>query len=203
MKAIIYPVSSLCSLVIGLVLLFVFHQNASEEIDELLITSFNIDAGSKYWILALFSYLVPGLLTLVLTIKHWKTFRKGFENYTTSLLLLTLAMLWLSFGIIRFDPEDEISTLNQIGRSIAAQVIIFFLFLFGTISTSNYSKNKILKKTMILLVALYILCLILMFSILEVYSFYMLNFIFLLCFIWLILFAKFIEERDSAKKTPN
>lgn len=179
---------SILSLTLGLFIFASTHSNFKEEIDEVLITGLNF-AGEHYsFINTLLIFLIPGIISVLVTLSSIKKSRNKVENRIAQTLLFITGTYWLSFGVLTVNPFDEVSWSSFNIRSMIFQLILLFTVFFLTLASRSLTGQKISSWItggyLIFLLITYSATLMEMFS-----TFHLTNISFLLFFIWLVYFG--------------
>ena len=190
---------SLLSLTLGLFIFASTHSNFNEEIDELLITGLNF-AGEHYsFINTLLIFLIPGIISVLVTLSSIKKSRNKVENRIAQTLLFITGIYWLSFGVLTVNPFDEVSWSSFNIRSIIFQLILLLTVFFLTLASRSLTGQKI----SIWITGAYLIFLLTAYSSLlmeKIYAFHLINISFLLFFTWLVYFGWAIDYSNPQSK---
>lgn len=175
------------------------HSNFNEEIDELFITSFNFTGENYSFINSSLLFLIPGILSVLITLSSIKNSTNKIENRIAQTLLFITGIYWLSFGIIKVNPFDEVNWNSFILRSMIFQLILLFTIFFLTLASRSLTRHKISSWVN----GAYLVFLLTVYSALfmeKISAFHLINVSFLLYFVWLVYFGWTIDSSNRQLK---
>ena len=138
-----FSILSLLSLLVGLIILILANPNASQELENLPLTAFNLDGINLHMPTVFFIYVLPGLCIVIFAIN---LFRSKMENFVLGKISKTAILfsgcLWILFGLMSYSPFTENQYSKIVLLTLVFLVLIFCILLFFGISLNFICKKK-------------------------------------------------------------
>lgn len=130
--------------VVGFAGLFIINPQTYQELNNLSISAYNVDGmNAETWIKVF--YIIVGLLNVFVAIGLFKMSDNKSIIVAGKILLLISGIIWITFGLINWNPNSEFEYSLILQRTIAILATGLFGLLFIGGELEKIIKDKFLK----------------------------------------------------------
>jgi hypothetical protein len=144
---IVYTVAILTTLsfFLGFVIFFAFNPQGIEGINILNLASYNVTGiNARIWV-AIVAYCGTGVLNILFCFGLLTVKSRGKAELTGKILIFLCGLIWLTFGLLRYNPTAYVSNLFMIVRLGVVVAGSFSGLLILALEYSDITQDRFLK----------------------------------------------------------